>query len=332
MDPAAIQQENDALRQMWEQHDAEHLDHYLVAGVEDPRLNIQSILTRALLADSLFPDRFAALINEELRFGTVLTWLHEQLKAGANRDSLRDAICYAKSAHLPAVVTEAARWLESDACPLVHYLELALDPPPDSAPDQVLPERALNVFADVWRRELAGLTAPRLAVLEVACGSANDYRAMHACGLAALLDYTGLDISAKNIANALARFPGVAFRAGSILDSGLPDAAFDFVFAHDLLEHLSGPGGATALAEMVRLARREVWLHLFNTKPDGAHEIVPREKYHWNFLSRAALLETGRALGCAADLIELAPLLQHKFAYAGHHNSRAATLILKKPV
>jgi hypothetical protein len=147
MDPAAIQQENDALRQMWEQHDAAHLDHYLVAGVEDPRLNIQSILTRALLADSLFPDRFAALINEELRFGTILTWLH-----------------------------------------------------------------------------------------------------------------------------------------------------------------------------------------LFNTKPDGAHEIVPREKYHWNLLSRAALLETGRALGCAADLIELAPLLQHKFAYAGHHNPRAATLILKKPV
>ncbi len=330
MDPAALQQENAALRRMWEQHPAEHLDTYLVAGIEDPRLNIQSILTRALLADSLFPGRFEALINEELRFGVVLTWLHEQLAADANRDALRDAICYEKAAHLPAVITDAARWLETDACPLVHYLELALDPPPESAPDQLMPERALNVFAEVWQRELAGLTAPRLAVLEVACGSANDYRAIHACGLAPFLDYTGLDISAKNIANALARFPGVAFRAGSILDSGLPAGAFDVVCAHDLLEHLSAAGGATALAEMVRLARREVWLHLFNTKPDGAHEIVPRESYHWNLHSRTALLADGRALGCAADLIELAPLLQHKFAFAGHPNPRAATLLLKK--
>jgi ubiquinone/menaquinone biosynthesis C-methylase UbiE len=330
MEPAAIQQENEALRQMWEQYSPEHLDTYLVAGVEDPRLNIQSILTRALLADSLLPGRFEALINEELRYGTVLTWLHEQLKAGANRDELRDTICYDKAPSLPAVVTDAARWLETDACPLPHYLELALDPPSESAPDQLLPERALNVFGMVWRRELAGLTAPRLRVLEVACGSANDYRALHDHGLAPFLDYTGLDISEKNIANARTRFPGVDFRAGSILASGWPDGAFDFVFAHDLLEHLSSPGAETALAEMVRLARREVWLHLFNTKADGEHEIVPKEKYHWNLLARAALLESGRMLGCAADLIEIAPLLQHKFAFAGHYNPRAATLILKK--
>ena len=41
--------ENKALRWSWDQHPAEHLDHYLVQGIEDPRINCQSILTRALI-------------------------------------------------------------------------------------------------------------------------------------------------------------------------------------------------------------------------------------------------------------------------------------------
>ncbi len=330
MEPASIQRENAQLRETWEQYSAEHLDTYLVAGVEDPRINIQSILTRAFLADALFPERFTALIHEELRFGTVLLWLREQFEANANRDELREAICFTRAPHIPPFVAEAARWLEADTCPLPHYIELALDPPPADAPEQLLPGRALDVFGPVWRRELAGLTAPRLRVFEAACGSANDYRTIHAHGLAPFLDYTGLDISEKNIANALARFPDAAFRAGSILATGLPDAAFDCVFAHDLLEHLSAAGGAIALGEMVRLARREVWLHLFNTRPDGAHDIIPKEQYHWNRLSLAALREAGVALGCAVDNIEIAPLLRHKFGLCDYYNPHAATLILKK--
>jgi len=327
----AIERENENLRAAWEQYPAEHLDTYLVAGVEDPRINIQSILTRAFLTDALFPERFTALIHEELRFGTVLQWLLTQYTTGADRDELREAICFAKAPHIPPFVADAARWLEADTCPLPHYIEMALDPPSDATPDQLLSERALDAFGAVWRRELAGLTAPRLSVLEVACGSANDYRTIHDHGLAPYLDYTGLDISEKNIANALTRFPEVAFRAGSILDSGLPDATFDFVFAHDLLEHLSSPAIATALAEMVRLARREVWVHLFNAKPEGEHEIIPKEHYHWNLLSRSALLATGRALGCAVDIIEVATLLQHKFGLRDYYNPHAATIILKKP-
>jgi len=330
MEPDRLQQENAQLRQAWEQYSAEHLDTYLVTGVEDPRINIQSILTRAFLTDALFPERFTALLHEELRFGAVLQWLLAQYTAGADRNELHEDICFAKASHIPAFVADAARWLESDACPLPPSIELAVDPPSIDAPAQLLPERALDVFGPVWRNELAGLTAPRLRVFEAACGSANDYRTIHNHGLAPFLDYTGLDISAKNIANALVRFPAVAFRAGSILDSGLPDAAFDFVFAHDLLEHLSGPGVATALAEMVRLARREVWVHLFNTKPEGAHDIIPKEHYHWNLLSQAALREAGRALDCAVDIIELAPLLEHKFGWREYYNPHAATLVLKK--
>ena len=81
---------------------------------------------------------------------------------------------------------------------------------------------------------------------------------------------------------------------------------------------------------MVRLARREVWVQLFNTKPDGDHDIIPKEQYHWNRLSLAALRDAGRALGCAVDVIEIAPLLEHKFGLREYYNPHAATLVLKK--
>jgi hypothetical protein len=43
------------LRSSWDCYPPQHLDSYLVSGVEDPRINGQSILTRALLADA--PNR-----------------------------------------------------------------------------------------------------------------------------------------------------------------------------------------------------------------------------------------------------------------------------------
>ena len=331
MNHDALQRENENLRAAWDQHPAEHLDSYLVADVEDPRINIQSILTRAFLADSLSPKRFTALINEELRFGTVLAWILLQLKAGANRDELHEAIRTSSgTAQLPAVVLQTARWLELESCPVPDYIEMALDPPTVDAPEQLLGNRALNVFSEIWQKELSGLTAPMINVLEPACGSANDYRAIHEHGLAQFIQYAGLDISEKNIRNAQKRFPQVDFRTASILDAELPENAFDYVFAHDLLEHLSADGIETALAAMVRTAHREVWIHLFNSKPKGTHEIIPKERYHWNVIAHEALRQSGLSLGCAVDVIEIAPLLQHKFGYGDYYNPHAATVVLRK--
>lgn len=330
MTPEATRHENENLRATWDQHPAEHLDAYLVADVEDPRINIQSILTRAFLTDSLFPKRFTALINEELRFGTILTWLLLQLKAGANRDELREALHTPGTSQFPAMVIEAAQWLNSDSCPVPDYIEMALDPPALETPGQLLGNRSLDVFGGIWQKELAGLTVPTIRVLEPACGSANDYRAIHECGLARFIMYVGLDISEKNIRNAKNRFPQVDFRAASILNTELSENAFDYVFTHDLLEHLSAVGIETAMAAMVRAARREVWVHLFNTQPAGTHQIIPKERYHWNLLSLEALRNTGRALGCNVDSIPIAPMLQHKFSFADYYNPKAAMLILRK--
>jgi len=84
MDHAMLLEERN-LKLSWDCHPSEYLDHYLVSGVEDPRINGQSILTRALLTDALYPGRFDALLTEELRFGAVLTWILQQLEKGSSR-------------------------------------------------------------------------------------------------------------------------------------------------------------------------------------------------------------------------------------------------------
>ena len=47
----------------------------LVQGVEDPRINVQSILTRHFLIEQLFGNRFAEVTEAELRFAVVMNWL-----------------------------------------------------------------------------------------------------------------------------------------------------------------------------------------------------------------------------------------------------------------
>jgi len=56
-------------------HDAAWLEDYLVASVEDPRLNLQSILTRHFLVTALTGDRFVALMEQEYRFAAAMNWL-----------------------------------------------------------------------------------------------------------------------------------------------------------------------------------------------------------------------------------------------------------------
>src|ERR1043166_9377732 len=57
------------------QHDAAWLRHYLVAEVEDPRTNLQSVLSRHFLVRSLFGDRFTAIMKQEYQFAASMAWL-----------------------------------------------------------------------------------------------------------------------------------------------------------------------------------------------------------------------------------------------------------------
>jgi hypothetical protein len=71
----SLQQETEKLARAWEQRDAATLREYLVADVEDPRLNVPSILTRHFLIAELFGRRFLELMDQELRFAIAMNWL-----------------------------------------------------------------------------------------------------------------------------------------------------------------------------------------------------------------------------------------------------------------
>jgi hypothetical protein len=70
-----LKEESDRLARSWLRHDARVLGDYLVAGVEDPRINLQSVLTRHFLARALAPGRFNTLMDQEYRFAAAMNWL-----------------------------------------------------------------------------------------------------------------------------------------------------------------------------------------------------------------------------------------------------------------
>ncbi|HEY2434923.1 MAG TPA: methyltransferase domain-containing protein [Vicinamibacterales bacterium] len=63
----------------------------------------------------------------------------------------------------------------------------------------------------------------------------------------------GIDASASVIAEARRDHPGVAFETGDVYRVDRPDASFDIVHAHQVLQHLGDP--VAALSEMRRLVR-----------------------------------------------------------------------------
>ena len=122
-------------------------------------------------------------------------------------------------------------------------------------------------------------------MLEPACGSANDYRFLHAYGLARLVRYTGFDLCAKNIENARALFPDVSFAVGNVFEIAAPDKAFDLCFVHDLFEHLSLEGMQAAVKEVCRVTRQGLCVGFFNMDEIRDHQVRPVDDYHWNRLS-----------------------------------------------
>jgi ubiquinone/menaquinone biosynthesis C-methylase UbiE len=66
----------------------------------------------------------------------------------------------------------------------------------------------------------------------------------------------GIDASADVIAEARRDHPGVSFTVGDAYRMDVPDASFDIVHAHQLLQHLADP--VAALKEMRRVTA-PVW-------------------------------------------------------------------------
>jgi len=372
-----LEQESEKLARSWMCHDPALLRDYLVAGVEDPRINLQSILTRHFLLGALGLERCRLLMEEEYRFASAMNWLvklagqaGESDELGQVLHALRKGGDNAEGIEIPSFMTRTFALLPAAACGLAipNYIQTFLRGT-QIRDGQARPcQRSLDTFGDLWRAALAGegrgskvecrgsgvegtdrtpsaldprpsaldprppdVGLPmhrRLTVLEPACGSANDYRFLEACGLARLIDYHGLDLCPANIQNARALFPSVSFELGNVFDIGALDKSFDVCFVHDLFEHLSPAGLEAAVRETCRVTRQGLCIGFFNMDEIPAHQVRPLREYHWNLLSMARMKELFTSCGFAAQAVHIGAFLRRQTGCDQTHNPNAYTFLL----
>lgn len=322
--------EEHKLKECWDQYSCEHLDSYLIGGVEDPRINCQSILTRGLIADSLWPGEFGDLVNAEMQFGVVMTWLLRKLCDGVSRQDLMDAVINGNEKVVPQFVLKAYKeGLRQDCIVADYFADLQISFV-DDLKDVVLSESSLNTFFSLWEFALSERSCQPVSIIEAACGSANDFRFISRYGFAKHLRYSGFDIAGKNITNAKCRYPEEDFFVASIMDSGVGDESYDYMFVHDLFEHLSIEAMEKALEEVVRIIRKEAWLHFFNATDIDDHKVNQTSGYHWNTLSVDRVVRSLEKMNVSVDVISIPQMLEGKFGYQDYHNRQAVTMIVSK--
>jgi SAM-dependent methyltransferase len=269
------------------------LDTYLVSGYQDPRINLQSILLRHALARRLFGDGLPALMDDEIRIAIALNdrlRLHA-LERGVPIGSYLDPSKHQKVVEIAGVIEDGA-----------------------------------GALGPRWIQALQGRPSAPLRVVEFACGSANDFRSWVAYGLAAHIDYTGIDLNPTNIDNARRRFPDVDFRVGSVLAVGLPDASADLVVASDILEHLSIAAMEQTLAEAIRLTRDGLIINFFSMDDIAEHVVTSKGLYQWNRLSRARLEARLTAEFLSVEVVSIARWLAATYDHPYTYNDHAWTM------
>ena len=297
--PLADRAEAFVLRAVWGTGSAEMLDVYLVSGYQNPRINLQSVLERHFLIQAVVGDAAHDLMRAEVRFAIELNEVlrRRARELGVTMGSYRD--------------------------PAKHRAVRQVD--------AAIADREHEMIGR-WRGQLdAHSSAERPSVIELACGSANDYRAYAEAGLDRHLQYVGIDLSPKNIANARRRHPDARFEVGDILDVRYGDRSFDFVVASDIFEHLSPRAMEHALDECARLARDALVLTFFNMHDAPEHEINPRGPYHWNRLSRDLVARRLRERGFRSIVaVPIGRWLRDRHGYPHSYNRHAWTLFAER--
>ena len=337
----SLKQESEKLVRSWMQHEAGWLRDYLVAGVEDPRLNLQSILSRHFLARALTGDAFAGLMNEECRFSAVMNWLVDFAAHPGNTEesetvlyALRRGADNAEGIEIPLFVVQAFAALPAslEELHVPNYIEAFLTGNVPAETLTVRSESCRNTFQELWRVALSRVGAPSapLSVLEPACGSANDYRFLEAYGLLPFLDYSGFDLCPRNVENARSLFPGARFNVGNVFQIDAPDRSFDLCFVHDLFEHLSLTGMETAVREVCRVARSGLCIGFFQMDEIAQHVVRPVDDYYCNLLSLNRMQNMFGRLGFETQAIHVATFLRQEFGCDLTHNPNAYTLLLRR--
>jgi SAM-dependent methyltransferase len=322
--------ETEHLKKSWMRHDRTTLRDYLVRDVEDPRINVQSILTRHFIIKEVFGERFDDLMEQELRFALVVNWLFRLLKKSIRAGQLHavlDALLagedQAEGLIIPPYISETFSGLT-----LPNYICDLLCWAPVETTEVPVPEYLMSTFQMIWRGVLTGEQSQGISVLEPACGSANDYRFIEAFGIARLLDYTGFDLCDKNICNAGLMFPDACFKAGNVLEIEAADGAFDYCFVHDLFEHLSVEAMEAAIAEICRVTRRRICAGFFNMHDGKRHKIQVVGGYHWNNLSMPETRLIFERHASKVQVIHIDTFLRSQFRCNDTHNKGAYTLIV----
>jgi len=322
--------ETERLTRSWMQYDRATLRDYLVEDVEDPRINVQSILTRHFLIECLFGKRFDALMEHELRFGLVMNWLLGLLKRSVGAGQLHavlDALLAGKDEaeglEIPPYISEtfASLFLPNYMCDLFSWA-------PVETTEVPIPEYLMSTFQMIWREVLAGEQSQLISVLEPACGSANDYRFIEAFGITELIGYTGFDLCEKNIRNARQMFPEAYFKVGNVLEIEAGEGEFDYCFVHDLFEHLSIEAMEAAIAEICRVTRKGICAGFFNMQDGERHIVRPVGDYYWNNLSMIETKAIFERHASAVQVIHVDTFLWSKFRCGDTHNKGAYVLVI----
>jgi len=338
--------ESEKLTQCWMRHEPGTLRDYLVADVEDPRINLQSIFSRHWILERCSGDRFAALMNEEQRFSAAMNALlalfeklHHPEEAELILYALGQQSDNAEGIEIPHLILDAFKALPVDLCGVTvpNYVATALREGQFQEGKLHLPPATLDTFAALWSSVLASAATNagseaqnRPTVLEPACGSANDYRFLHRYGITELIDYTGFDLCAHNVENARAMNPQARFIEGNVFQIAAADRAYDMCFVHDLFEHLSIEGLQTAVGEITRVTRESICAHFFNMDEIPEHQVRPVENYHWNTLSLGRVRDLFHTHGFESQALHIGTFVRRRLNSEGTHNPNAYTLIAKR--
>jgi hypothetical protein len=338
-----LERETRALVQSWMRHDRDDLRDYLVDDVEDPRINIPSVLMRHFLLEDIFGDRFMSLREHELRFAAAMNWVLRTARAPGGEEATRAALDLlldvideeaddGTGAGVPAFVAETFSMLpgEADCVAVPDYLTDAMIAAPEVADRPVMEEPVLATFEPLWREALAREPGRRVPTLEMACGSANDYRYFDDFGIARFLDYVGVDLCEKNVLNAREMFPDVPFRTGNAMEIDAADGEFDLCIVQDLLEHLSIEAMERSVSELCRVTRRRLCVGFFNLYDRDEHTVRPVDDYYCNELSLERTRELFEREGCAVEAVRVSELLESRFGCGETHNDGACTFIVEK--
>jgi SAM-dependent methyltransferase len=280
-------------------------------------------------------------MEEEYRFSAAMNWLRELSEKTTEPEELEAVLFALRHSADNAEGIELPGWLlpifaslplVADGVAVPNYIESFLGLSEFRGKPTPAAEQVLNTFCRAWNGLLADEPWPeperRISVVEPACGSANDYRFLHDYGIARLIDYTGFDLCAKNIANARSLFPAVRFELGNVFELPGPDKGFDCCVVQDLFEHLSLEGLEAAVQEVCRITRDAICVGFFQMDEIKDHVVRAVDEYHWNLLSMDRMRKAFGTCGFSAQVLHVDTFLRQKTGCDKTHNPNAYSFCL----